>query len=176
MHSYRCSVLRVTPLIVTAAATVGCAVGPRTMELLEPLPVSIDAATVAVWREKQFCGAYPLNYVLIDDRPIVALATGQHTAFQISAGRHSVGVFHSVIDAPLLVGSGPAALPVGAAFGMHGMSSTDTFSAGSSYNYILRSKCVTFDEDTRVSIERVDGWPSGASPSPEDFVPPGRKH
>ncbi len=88
---------------------------------------------------------------------------------------HRMGVFHSVIDAPLVVGFGMAAIPVGAVYGMNGKISTDTFTTGTTYIYLLRSKCFCLDEEERVSIERVEKWPNGASLTSKNFVPPGPK-
>jgi hypothetical protein len=160
---------------VWASILAGCAVGQRSLEILDPVPVLGDGATVVVWRAKQVCGSYPLNYVLIDSRPIVALAVDQHTSFRVSAGTHTVAVFHPVIDKPLLVGAAPAALPLGVVFGMHGTSITETFAAGATHSYLLRSKCVTFDESTRVSIEAITQWPDGQPPSPENYIPAGNR-
>jgi hypothetical protein len=153
----------------------GCAVGPKELPLLDPLPVTGNAATVSVWRESQFCGSYPLNYVVVDERPIAALATGEHTAFDLSPGRHTLGVYHHVIDMPLLVGGGSAALPVGVHYGQYGTSITADFSAGTSHRFFLRSQCVTFDEKQRVVIEQREQWPDGTAPDPHAFVRPGKR-
>jgi hypothetical protein len=166
--------VRVLGLVLVLQLLVGCAVGTREIPLVDPLPVTGPAATVAVLREKQFCGSYPLNFILVDERPIAALATGEHTSFEVSPGSHTIGVFHHVIDMPLLIGGGPAAVPIGAHFGQYGTSVTVELVAGATHRFMLRSKCVTFDEKERVMIERVERWPDGAAPDPKSFVPAGK--
>jgi hypothetical protein len=153
----------------------GCAVGLREISLVEPLPVTGPVATVTVLREKQFCGSYPLNFILVDERPIAALATGEHTSFEVSPGSHTIGVLHHVIDMPLLIGGGPAAVPVGAHFGQYGTSVTAELVAGATHRFMLRSKCVTFDEKERVMIELVERWADGAAPDLKSFVPAGKR-
>jgi hypothetical protein len=130
---------------------------------------------VVVWRVKQFCGSYPFNYIVVDGRPIAALAAGEHTAFNLSPGRHTIGVYHHVIDMPLLVGGGPAAIPVGVHYGHYGTSITVELSGDTSHHFLLRSKCVTFDEKERVIIEQLEKWPDGTAPDPRAFVNAGKR-
>jgi hypothetical protein len=154
---------------------VGCAVGTKEIALVDPPTVTGPAATVAVLREQQFCGSYSLNYILFDERPIAALAAGEHTSFNASPGRHTLSAFHHVIDMPLLVGGGSAAVPVGVRFGQYGASVTADLVAGATRRFLLRSKCFPLDENERVMIEPVEQWPTGAVPDPKAFVPPGKE-
>lgn len=173
-HPNRCSA-RTLAAILMLDFLVGCAVGTKEMPLMDPLPVTGPAAKVAVLREQQFCGSYSLNYVLLDERPIAALAAGEHTVFEVSPGHHTIGIVHHVIDMPLLIGGGPAAVPVGAHFGQYGTSMAANLEAGATHRFLLRSKCVPLDEKERVMIEPLEQWPDGAVPGLRTFVPPGAK-
>lgn len=152
---------------------VGCAMGTKEMPLVDPLPVTGPAATVAVLREQQFCGSYPLHYVVLDERPIAALATGEHTSFTVSPGRHTIGVFHHVIDMLPMLGWGPGVVPLGVHFGEYGTSVTEDLEAGATRRFLLRAKCFRVDENEGVMIEPVEQWPDGSVLNPKKFVPPG---
>jgi len=172
--------IRYSTHVLAAVSTlhflVGCAAGTKEMALVDPPPFTGPAATVVVLREQQFCGSYPLNYILLDERPIVALATGEHTSFDVSPGRHTLGAFHHVIDMPLLLGGYPAAVPVGVHFGQYGASVTADLVAGVTRRFLLRSKCFPLDENERVMIESVEQWPDGAVLDPKALVQPGKGH
>ena len=162
-------------LLSIVLSVMGCAVGPAPLPIFEPHSVSGPAATAVVLRDKQFCGSYPLNYLVVDDRPIAALAVGQHTTFQLSPGGHTLSVLHEVIDMPLLVGGGPAAVPVGVRYGRYGKAITQDFSADITYHFLVTSKCFNLDENEKVTIERVERWPEGITLDPREFVKAGTK-
>lgn len=153
----------------------GCVTGRAEIPLLDPLPVTGPAATVTVWRKNQTCGYVPPNYVLVDDRPVATLAVAEHTSFQVAPGSHTLGVFHPVIDAPLILGSAAAAVPVGVHYGMYGKTIAVDLMAGGDYRYLLQSKCLTLDEHERVMIEPVEKWPEGGGPDAKHSVSPGKR-
>lgn len=165
---------KLATLAVLSAVMLGCAVGQRELDVMDPLPVNGDAATIRVWRTKQICGSYPLNYISVDNRPVAKLAVDQHTFFKVTPGKHTIAVFHSVIDKTIVSSPGPVAIPLVVGYGAYGNSVTETFDSGITYSYLLRSKCMGVDESTRVSIERVAEWPDGTPPAPENFRPPGK--
>jgi hypothetical protein len=177
-QSFALARIRTARAVVVAAcawAVAGCATGTRSIEILDPVPAPEDAATIVIRRTGQACGSHPLTYVLIDDRPVAALATDQHTTFEVSAGLHTLAILHPVIDQPLLVGSGAGALAVGAAYGMRGTVGTESFAPRATHSYLLRADCAGLDEAKRFRLERVSEWPEGQAPAPSHFVPAGKR-
>ena len=168
----RLSVLVVLPLAVMLALG-GCAFGPTSLPLSHPPEVSGPKAQVVVARRKQFCSSYPLTYLLIDDLPIVALATGQYTSFFISPGSHTLTIRFHVIDAPLLVGGGPAAIPAGVRYGRYGSTASADLAAGEKYKFLITGHCFKLDENERFAIEQQSDWPADAAIDSFRFVEPG---
>ena len=164
-------------LVLTCALNFGgCAVtGQKELQLLDPEPVTEPSARVWIWRIKQFCGSTPLNYVAVDGRPIAALATGQHTAFDISPGRHTLDIIHHTIDSFLAVGGAYGAIPYGVNYSRYGISITEDFLAEKNYWLLLRSKCFswTLDENKRVEVEKLESWPEDIAQDSK-FVRPGK--
>lgn len=151
----------------------GCAYGPTSLPLSRPPEVSGLSAQVVVMRKKQFCSSYPLTYLLIDEVPIAALTTGQYTSFSTSPGRHTLSVRFHVIDAPLLVGSGMAAVPAGVRYGRYGTSASSEFSAGTRYKYLITGHCFKLDENERFVIEEQSNWPVDVTLDSYEYVEPG---
>jgi hypothetical protein len=156
-------------LICCALTFVGCAFGHKETTLLDPVPVAGPSAKIAILRINQFCGFHPLNYVVVDERAIVALETGQHTAFNLSPGRHNIGVYHHGIDNFSIF------FPGGVSYARYEASSiTEDFLAGQSYQYLLSSNCVPLDETKRVEIEKIENWPEDLPMDSKQFVRPGK--
>lgn len=162
-------VLTVTGLLALG----GCAFGPTLLPLSRPPEVSSLSARVIVMRKKQFCSSYPLTYLLIDELPIAALATGQYTSFSTSPGRHTLSVRFHIIDAPLFVGGGAAAVPVGVRYGRYGTSASAEFSAGEEYKFLITGHCFKLDENERFAIEEQSNWPVDATLDSHESIEPG---
>lgn len=163
------SILTMTGLLALG----GCAFGLASLPLSRLPDVSGPSAQVVVMRKKQFCSSYPLIYLLIDEFPIAALATGQYTSFSTSPGSHTLGVRFHVIDAPLLVGGGRAAVPAGIRYGRYGTSISAEFSAGAEYKFLITGHCFKLDENERFAIEEQSNLPVDATLDSYESVEPG---
>jgi hypothetical protein len=163
------SVLAVTGLLAQG----GCAFGPSSLPLSLPPEVSGPSAQVVVMRKKQSCSSYPLTYLLVDELPIAALASGQYTSFSTSPGRHALTVRFHIIDAPLAVGGGAAAVPVGVRHGRYGTSASANFSAGKEHKFLITGHCFKLDENERFAIEEQSSWPVDAALDTYESVEPG---
>jgi hypothetical protein len=170
-------------LVSIVLAVTGCAIvpitGQRSLPVVEPLAVEGPTATLVVLREKKFCGSFPLHYVVIDDRPIAALKTGQHTAFQLSPGSHTLNIQHHTIKGfkmpkqPIIPQL--AIIPDEVISGRFGKAVTQNFSTEKTYYFLITSKCFPWDENNRITIEQVERWPEGITLDPREFVKPGSR-
>lgn len=148
-------------LAIMAFISIGCTPLPI-LPIVEYPHASGPSATVAVLRNKQICGSYPPYYVEIDGRPIAMLSVGQHTSFQLTPGRHTLGVTYFIKDSHLV--------SYGLGFDRIANIDAHDFVADKQYYYVLTATCFPLDENKRVNIEEVGHWPEGLTIDPKDFV------
>jgi hypothetical protein len=79
-------------LLLSVVVSACTAAGPIASNPLPKIEVPEKAAEVVVIRENSFYGGGKTYRILLDDREIFGINSGEYTRFKVSHGKHSVGV------------------------------------------------------------------------------------
>lgn len=131
----------------------GCVVPnyPQAVSIFEVPKVSGSACSATLVRKKQLAGSAPSHFISLDNRIVAALEAGEYTTFDLSEGRHTLGLKWRIMDR-MDQGMGVIVLT----WSPYEKSVEVDCQPPAAYLFTITSKGFVLDDHDRVELERVE--------------------